>query len=302
MTPYYQDGAVTIYHGDCREIVPTLGRFDLLLTDPPYGVLPIGWDTFSESGFNVFNAAWMSMAAMASDRAVVFSGSTRDNISTMLEMLYMNVRKIIWDKGTSSTGDGPFWFCYEEFYLCDNVKQAEFAEPKFLDVAKAIKTAREAAGLSRGAVDMAVRGKKTGLCFRWEEGACIPTTDQESVLEGLLHLSGYGYAKAVETAREKKSDVVGAMRLHNSKNGAKYSDVLRFPVKKETDHPCEKPVGLIVSIIEALGPETILDPFAGSGTTGRAAKDLGRKAVLIEREEKYCEIAAKRMGQEVLAL
>ena len=38
MKPYYQDQSVTIYHGDCRQIVPQLGNFDLLLTDPPYGI------------------------------------------------------------------------------------------------------------------------------------------------------------------------------------------------------------------------------------------------------------------------
>jgi site-specific DNA-methyltransferase (adenine-specific) len=48
--------------------------------------------------------------------------------------------------------------------------------------------------------------------------------------------------------------------------------------------------------------EIWLDPFGGSGTTGRAAKDNNKRAILIEREERYCEIAARRMGQGVLAL
>ena len=65
-------------------------------------------------------------------------------------------------------------------------------------------------------------------------------------------------------------------------------------------HPTQKPERLMKWCIEKAGKiETILDPFMGSGTTLRAAKDMNRKAIGIEIEEQYCEIAAKRLQQEV---
>jgi site-specific DNA-methyltransferase (adenine-specific) len=68
-------------------------------------------------------------------------------------------------------------------------------------------------------------------------------------------------------------------------------------------HPTQKPKKLIRWCIEQAGAvQTILDPYAGSGTTGAVAKRLGMQAVLIERDEHYCEIAAKRLSQEVLPL
>ena len=83
-------------------------------------------------------------------------------------------------------------------------------------------------------------------------------------------------------------------------------DVIRIsPVSPdEREHPAEKPNGLLRLLLGVMTSEddVVLDPFMGSGSTLRAAKDLRRHAIGIEIEERYCEIAARRLGQEVLDL
>jgi DNA modification methylase len=79
------------------------------------------------------------------------------------------------------------------------------------------------------------------------------------------------------------------------------STLLRYP-PPTTDrlHLTQKPSELVTELLSIAPPGAVLDPFMGSGTTLRAAKNLGRRAIGIEIEERYCEIAAERCRQEVL--
>lgn len=78
-----------------------------------------------------------------------------------------------------------------------------------------------------------------------------------------------------------------------------YRDVRGFG---RTNHPTEKPVGLMRWCIQRTKSPLVIDPFMGSGSTLVAAKSLGRRSIGIEIEERYCEVAAQRCSQEVLGL
>ena len=87
--------------------------------------------------------------------------------------------------------------------------------------------------------------------------------------------------------------------------GKRSSNILQFQTlhqadRSRPDHPTPKPLPLMESLVNKCPPGVVADPFAGSGATLIAARNLGRKSISVELEEKYCEIIAKRLDQQVI--
>lgn len=296
-------GDATLYLGDCMDVLPTLGKVDAVITDPPYGVLDEEWDNMDMRELSRFTMAWVSQVAAKSDTLVsFFAQAKRAAIDPVLQILYEDCRQLIWNKCGGRVSDAGMFFAYEPIYFCKPIASFSVCEPKTMVVAEMIGAARKKAGLSKGAVDMQVRGKKTGLCYRWEEAACLPTLEQVRKLRSFLPL-GDDFDAAYGEAVAARDSVNVKLRAKASENAARMLDVLTVPPTSGGvgRHPTEKPVPLMASLLGVSSErgDLILDPFMGSGTTGVAAIQLGRKFIGIERDERYFEIACKRIEQAV---
>ena len=88
----------------------------------------------------------------------------------------------------------------------------------------------------------------------------------------------------------------GSKKLNNGRD----SNILKFSRTGNNLHPTEKPLDMFKYLISKSteSGDLVIDPFAGSGTTARACKDLGRKCIVIEKEEKYCDVIVKRLAQQ----
>ena len=212
MKPYYQDNAVTIYHGDCRDVLAGLDQVDIVLTDPPYGIRYQSNHRTATKKFDVI--------ALDHEYPTWIFTAVKPRVAMLVwcrwDSLYIIPRPkalIAWDKGNCSAGD----------------LEHDFGR-------------------------------------QWEACAFYPGPEHRFL--------------------SRPRDLIRVARIEGGK----------------LLHPTEKPVGVMTPLIACHVGEVVLDPFMGSGATLRAAKDLGRKAIGIEIEEKYCEIAVKRMAQGVLGL
>jgi len=203
MKPYYDDGQISIYHGDCRDVMPNLESVEIVLTDPPYNAgKDYGGhnDSMDDDKFRQWLSEWWDILP---SRRIVFPGLVKWKDYAALTPSTLG----FWYKPGNPGGGGG---------------------------------------------------------YQWEEG--------EPLMAWGCNFGG--------------------------------SNVFRATVSKQKDvgdHPCPKPLPLIHEIIKRCRFDGVwLDPFVGSGTTLRAAKDLGCKAIGIEINERYCEIAANRLMQTVL--
>lgn len=237
MDPYYQDEHITLYHGDCQEIMQSLKEqsVNAVITDPPYTERThdkARSKRHKENGKHLLNIGVSAFSAITDDDLrVIMSECGRVSQSWVIATL-------------------------------DYKHAVEFD----IDPPNGLKCQRIGVWVKTNPTPQ-ITGDR-------------PAQGWEAI--AYLHRSQ------------------GRSRWNGKGGHGNYV----LPIAGSEGHPTAKPIPMIRDMVRKFtNPgDTVLDPFAGSGTTLRAAVDEGRRAIGVELEERYCEIIAKRLAQGALDL
>lgn len=242
MNPYYEHKNITIYHGNCFDILPQIPSFDCCVTSPPYNQ---NIDKFKPSGMHK-ESRWVEKISDG-----YFDSLPEEEYQHQQISLFKLV-------GTKLNEKGSLFYNHKIRY-----RNGIMIHP--LNI-----------------VD------KFGLRIRQEiiwarNGSCTMNARMFAPSDERIYWMCKEHHKW-------NQDCVSFMSVW------KIASVV-------SEHACAYPIEIPKRCISATTDKNdiVIDPFMGSGTTILAAKQLGRHAIGIEINEKYCEIAAKRLGQEVLS-
>lgn len=245
ITPIYENDLITLYHGDCLEIMPQLNIiFDCCIADPPYQVTKNVWDSVIP-----FDFMWNQLNRLIKESgAIIIFGQDKFSAKLMLSNESNHRYNLIWKKGERISG--------------------------FLNSKK-----------------MPLRNHEDILVFYRKQ----PTYNPQMTIGEQSHSRGSLNKKQKNYCYGKFQDV------QNNISNLKYpKSILNFDKPHPPLHPTQKPVALIEYLVKTYTKEgeTVLDFTSGSGTTGVACMNLNRKCILIEKDEKYCDIIIKRLQEK----
>jgi site-specific DNA-methyltransferase (adenine-specific) len=257
VTPYYQEDGITIYHGDCRDVLAFIpnASIDMVFTSPPYNLGGAPWPHLGhwKTGDSPGGKSKWRNGSDGSGGVTYAS-----HVDSMPHAEYVAwQRQILGFLWNALSTHGAIFYNHKP-----RVIGGKLWLPLELNPDLPLR-------------QIVVWARSGGLNFN--PTAYVPTHEWIMI-----------FAKPDFRLRDKGASGVG--------------DVWSITQELNSDHPAPFPLALPLRALETTNARTVLDPFMGSGTTVRAAKDMGLKAIGIEKEEKYCEIAVNRLRQQVLGL